>query len=327
MALTPTEEAQVRQLLDQQASILSLAGNEATITSKLGATKVTLSDLSAAASITGTDLLLTRQGTTDRSATGTVISTFLKTQTDLVYVKKAGDTLTGALALFGGDTGTTAALFDNTTKLATTAFVKRSGLQAANNVAYTVTSTIPATDVGKLLVVSGGGTPTFTLPAASAVPAGGRIGFLSVGAGSVIVSRGGSDAITVNSVSINTLTLVNGDTLELESNGGSGWYAVGGSAQLQYANAFKSLKAINGYQFFPSGMIIQKGLVLCTLANTPTTFNFPFTFPSADAPNVALGAISGSNGIAVAHGTVTASSVQILSATASTYVDVIAIGY
>jgi len=73
MALTPTEEALVRQLLDQQAAILSLAGNEATITSKLGATKVTLSDLLAASSVGDTDLFLTRQGTTDKSVTGQVL--------------------------------------------------------------------------------------------------------------------------------------------------------------------------------------------------------------------------------------------------------------
>ena len=69
MALTTSEEALVRQLLDQQAAILSLAGNEATITSKLGATKVTLADLVAANGVEDADLLLMRQGTTDKSVT------------------------------------------------------------------------------------------------------------------------------------------------------------------------------------------------------------------------------------------------------------------
>lgn len=79
MALTSTEEALVRQLLDQQAAILSLAGNEATITSKLGATKVTLSDLLAASAVGDTDLFLTRQGTTDKSVTGNVLRNTLQT--------------------------------------------------------------------------------------------------------------------------------------------------------------------------------------------------------------------------------------------------------
>ena len=77
MALTPTEEALVRQLLDQQAAILSLAVNEATITSKLGATKVTLSDLLAASAVGDTDLFLTRQGTTDKSVTASLMREML----------------------------------------------------------------------------------------------------------------------------------------------------------------------------------------------------------------------------------------------------------
>lgn len=79
MALTPTEEALVRQLLDQQAAILSLAENESTITSKLGATKVTLADLLAASSVGDTDLFLTRQGTTDKSVTASVLRDTLQT--------------------------------------------------------------------------------------------------------------------------------------------------------------------------------------------------------------------------------------------------------
>jgi len=78
MALTPTEEELVRNLLDQQAAILSLARNEATITSKLGATKATLSDLNAASAVGDTDLFLTRQGTTDKSVTAQVLRNTLQ---------------------------------------------------------------------------------------------------------------------------------------------------------------------------------------------------------------------------------------------------------
>lgn len=77
MALTATEEALVRQLLDQQAAILSLAGNEATITSKLGATKVTLSDLVSASALQDSDLFLVRQGTNDKSSTGALLKSLV----------------------------------------------------------------------------------------------------------------------------------------------------------------------------------------------------------------------------------------------------------
>ncbi len=83
MALTTTEEALVRQLLDQQAAILSLAGNESTITSKLGATKVTLADLVAASSVADADLLLTRQGTTDKSVRADILAAYMTSELNL----------------------------------------------------------------------------------------------------------------------------------------------------------------------------------------------------------------------------------------------------
>ena len=76
MALTSTEESLIRELIAQQSAILSLANNEATIQSKLGATKVTLSELPSSGSIAGTDLILTRQGTIDRSITTELLKDF-----------------------------------------------------------------------------------------------------------------------------------------------------------------------------------------------------------------------------------------------------------
>lgn len=77
MSLTATEEALVRQLLDRQAAILSLAGKEFAIISKLGATKVTLADLLAANSLADADLLLTRQGTTDKSVRADILAAYM----------------------------------------------------------------------------------------------------------------------------------------------------------------------------------------------------------------------------------------------------------
>lgn len=96
MALTSTEEALVRQLLDEQAAILSLAGNEATITSKLAATKVTLSDLAAAGSLNDTDLLLVRQSTTDKSVTPLDIKNYALSDSASKKGVQAGDYNTAA---------------------------------------------------------------------------------------------------------------------------------------------------------------------------------------------------------------------------------------
>lgn len=101
MSLTASEEALVRQLLDQQAAILSLAGNEATIMSKLGAAKVTLVDLTAATVIDDADLLLIRQGTTEKSVSGSVVKSLgsqpnaSETVNGIVELATSAETITG----------------------------------------------------------------------------------------------------------------------------------------------------------------------------------------------------------------------------------------
>ena len=76
MAFTPSEEALLRQLLDQNTELLNLADSESEIISKLGATKVTLSDLDAASSPNDSDLLLARQGTEDKNLTLSLLRSY-----------------------------------------------------------------------------------------------------------------------------------------------------------------------------------------------------------------------------------------------------------
>lgn len=94
MALTAQEEALVRQLLDEQAAILSLAGSEATILSKLGATKVTLSDLTPVSTVADADLLLMRQGSTDKSLSALILSSYA-----VSAVPSASETVQGKIEL------------------------------------------------------------------------------------------------------------------------------------------------------------------------------------------------------------------------------------
>lgn len=77
MALSPTEESLVRQLIAQNPALLNLASSESTIISKLGATKVSLSDLSAAASLSDADLALVRQGLNDKSFAMSVLRDYV----------------------------------------------------------------------------------------------------------------------------------------------------------------------------------------------------------------------------------------------------------
>jgi len=99
MALTTTEEAQTRALIAQQAAILSLASSEPTIISKLAATKVSLADLTAATSLSDTDLFLVRQGTTEKSVAKSMISNAIadasETVKGIVELATSAETLTG----------------------------------------------------------------------------------------------------------------------------------------------------------------------------------------------------------------------------------------
>jgi hypothetical protein len=94
LALSPTEEAQTRALLAQETAILSLAGNEPAIISTLGATDVSLSDLGAAASLADADLLLVRQGGTDKSISGAIVKA-----ASSVTVPDASETVKGIVEL------------------------------------------------------------------------------------------------------------------------------------------------------------------------------------------------------------------------------------
>lgn len=77
MALTTAEEALIRQLIAQNAALLNLASSESSIISKLGATKVTLDDLLSATAVDAANLLLMRQGTTDKSVTPELLREFV----------------------------------------------------------------------------------------------------------------------------------------------------------------------------------------------------------------------------------------------------------
>jgi hypothetical protein len=123
MALTPTEEAQVLALVAQEAALLSLASSEPAIISNLGATDVSLSDLGVATTPADADLLLIRQGTTDKSVTGAVLKTYAQpaaaSTTVSGIVELATDAETHTATVAGDPT-----FVDNGTKSASTAWVR-----------------------------------------------------------------------------------------------------------------------------------------------------------------------------------------------------------
>lgn len=249
MALTASEEALVRQLLAQQAAILSLAGNEATISSKLGATKVTLADLVAASALADADLLLTRQGTTDKSVRADILATYMAAELNLSSLAPK------ASPVFTGDpTAPTPAQFDNDVSLATTAFVQR----ALGNFAgvESATGTLGPTSAGKRLVASGG---SVTLPLTSSVPLGASISFFVYGAGPLVVNRQGGDVIAVGGGVANQTSMSISSGTEVTFVAESGVWEASGTGNLKNSLDFGRSFAGAGYQRLPSGLIVQWG--------------------------------------------------------------------
>lgn len=147
MALTPTEEAQTRQLIAQEAPLLSLASNEPTITSKLGATKVNLSQLPAASTIADADILLIRQGTADKSVAASVFKTYAspaasETVAGIVRLATDAETAAGTSRAIAVDPAGLAALQSSTTVRGLTQLATAAEAQALSNSLKAIT---PAT--------------------------------------------------------------------------------------------------------------------------------------------------------------------------------------
>ncbi|RQR60908.1 hypothetical protein DIE18_14510 [Burkholderia sp. Bp9125] len=203
-------------------------------------------------------------------------------------------TVTSALAqkaaidspvLTGTPKGSTPAQFDNSTRLATTAFVRSFGMQANAFTTLVGTATLTAANVGGSIYLGGAGNYTVTWPLASSVPAGARLEFVSgIGVSPVTLSRQGSDNIYMNAnATLTSVPMALGDTYVLESNG-THWYSVGGSTPLAYTNGFSSSLSPSGYQKLPSGLIIQWGYsAFANVAANTLTYNtvtFPIAFPN-----------------------------------------------
>ncbi|WP_197419263.1 gp53-like domain-containing protein [Burkholderia sp. BDU5] len=177
--------------------------------------------------------------------------------------------------------GITAPQFDNSTKLATTAFAQRA---LGNRQAISSTNTnqtLTLAQCGQTLQyysVSGG---VWTLPAAATIPNGAEYEILNGGSGTLLIQvAGGSDKIISSSgVAITSITLQSGDSIRIVGSAGSYVYATGGTGTIQWSASFGSSIALNGYQKLPSGWIIQWG-AFTSSASGDTSVAWPIAFPN-----------------------------------------------
>lgn len=257
MALTSSEEALVRQLLDQQAAILSLANNEATIQSKLGATKVTLADLVAASSLADADLLLTRQGTTDKSVRADILATYMGAELGALFAPIANPTFTG------DPKAPTPAQFDNDTSLATTEFVQRALGNFASDRVVTSSQTLTAADAGRAIVCNSASPITITLPLAGDVASGSAIVLFNNNSGLVTVQRQGTNTVSAapNGISVEVLQF---GTLIISSNNGGDWRVVGGTSNVPTADQFNNSRRVSSTEFVQRALGNARGFVSFT---------------------------------------------------------------
>lgn len=179
-------------------------------------------------------------------------------------------------AFTGAPTAPTPAQFDNDISLATTAFVKRAGLQMSGFYIYSLGTSIPASAVGATIQLSSSSSQTYAVPLANSCPSGSVLYFANTGAGEALIARSGSDTFAVGSNSDTLITILTGDQLMLVSNGVNQWFAIGGSASLLFSAGFKHQKAASGFQCLPSGLIIQWGN---GTYSKNTNITFPVAFP------------------------------------------------
>ena len=183
-------------------------------------------------------------------------------------------------AFTGNPTAPTPPRFDKDTSLATTEFVKESGLCFAGTNAASSTSPLGVAAVNNLTYCSGAGGYTLTLPLSSLARDGDTITLAgSTTNGFTVVPQGGDLLYGAGGTPVASIFVGPTDVLCIERQSLGIWMAFGGSAQLKHASSFWALLAANGYQKLPSGLIIQ--WATNTQVGESISVSLPIAFPNA----------------------------------------------
>lgn len=182
------------------------------------------------------------------------------------------------LALRSAGVFQTAAQFDDSTKAATTGFLRRALGSLSGVTPLNAAAVLTAAHAGNLISLYGAGGFSVTLPLGATVPVGTTIQFFCVSTpGNVALIRQGADVISVASSTVTGLTLNAGSSVTMVWNGVA-WTAWGES-QLPFSPLFAASLAPSGHQKLPSGKIIQWGRA--TVATNGSVITLPIAFPNA----------------------------------------------
>ncbi|KVZ49005.1 gp53-like domain-containing protein [Burkholderia ubonensis] len=215
---------------------------------------------------------------------------FATTMTNALALKAPID----SPALTGAPKAPTPQQFDNSTKLATTAFVRQAFGNMSGASGISGATTLTTADAGAFRYFSGSSAYNVSVPSTSTVPDGTMIGIgCNNTAGITLVPQGSDKFFPLSGALLTSFGMGYGENVFLIRQGGS-WIVAFGSASNWLSTGFFASLAANGYQKLPSGLIIQWGGVSVP-ANTTYTYNFPIAFPSACYSLVGSRGAPGSN--------------------------------
>ncbi|SFW77031.1 phage tail protein [Pseudomonas sp. NFACC04-2] len=213
-------------------------------------------------------------------------------------------------ALRGSGLFTTAPQFDNDRSVATTEFVRRSGLQYSGFTAYATNTALTVAHIGGVVSFASATPISATLPDTAGVMHGATLNLINVGTGVVTVSTASAvDTIGSSSAALGPIDLGRGETAEFIKLDNQ-WRLIGGTILLKYTSLFSGQLGNPGYQKYASGNIDQWGFGT-TDANGEVFVTFPISFPNAFVSAVATHAGGDSAIVIVVGGTATRQGVRL----------------
>ncbi|WP_053152890.1 hypothetical protein [Pseudomonas sp. Pf153] len=213
-------------------------------------------------------------------------------------------------ALQGSGLFTTAAQFDSDRSVATTEFVRRSGLQYSGFAAYATNTELTLAHVGGAVSFASATPISATLPGTTGILHGATLTLINVGAGVVTVSTAlAADTIGASSAALGPIDLARGETAQFVKLDNQ-WRLIGGTVLLKYTSLFSGQLGNPGYQKYASGNIDQWGYGT-TDANGEVFVTFPISFPNAFVSVVATHAGGDAAIVIMVGGTATRQGVRL----------------
>lgn len=137
-------------------------------------------------------------------------------------------------AFAGTPSATTPEQFDNSSRIQTTAFAKRMGVEYSGFAPLTVSTVLGVSSVGGIVTAASPTPINITLPPTSAVPEGAAVEVFNSGSGALTVLAAGSDVLASQVAAVIPVVLGMGDSAEFVKVS-STWRLRGGSMLLKYA--------------------------------------------------------------------------------------------